>query len=249
MASEAQDVTCPVCQGAPKEPSYTLPCLHRFCFGCIMRWAKRSSTCPLCRQRITSIRYSIWAEDDFLEVQLAPDAEAEDDSQQDEQGAAEPVPQPALRGLLPEEWAALFREHLEVRASLPLEFSAEEYEVINAKLLCALGLATVLLAMEFGGFFMGVSMFHRRQGLFSLGIHAAASISLGLALMDGWDLGGFWLLLGLCSAFPAITVLLLLPAALGRRGKLCFFFWPFAEAVGSGADAFCSGAGDRAGQG
>uniref|UniRef100_A0A8B9R800 Transmembrane protein 107 n=1 Tax=Anas platyrhynchos TaxID=8839 RepID=A0A8B9R800_ANAPL len=113
------------------------------------------------------------------------------------------------------EWAALFREHLEVRASLPLEFSAEEYAVMNAKLLCALGLATVLLAMEFGGFFMGVSMFHRRQGLFSLGIHAAASISLGLALMDGWDLGGFWLLLGLCSAFPAITVLLLLPAALG----------------------------------
>uniref|UniRef100_A0A493SW51 RING-type E3 ubiquitin transferase n=1 Tax=Anas platyrhynchos platyrhynchos TaxID=8840 RepID=A0A493SW51_ANAPP len=75
MASEAKDVTCPVCQGAPKEPSYVLPCLHRFCFGCIMRWAKRSSTCPLCRQRITSICYSIWAEDDFLEVQLVPDAE------------------------------------------------------------------------------------------------------------------------------------------------------------------------------
>ncbi|XP_071887142.1 MOB kinase activator 3B isoform X1 [Anas platyrhynchos] len=112
MASEAKDVTCPVCQVAPKEPSYVLACLHRFCFGCIMRWAKRSSTCPLCRQRITSIRYSIWAEDDFLEVQLAPDAEAQADSQQDEQGAAEPVPQPAVGGLVPEEWAALFREHL-----------------------------------------------------------------------------------------------------------------------------------------
>eukprot|EP00075_Anas_platyrhynchos_P014577 XP_027303830.1 POU domain, class 4, transcription factor 1-like [Anas platyrhynchos] len=70
------------------------------------------------------------------------------------------------------------------------------------------------------GFLYGVSMFHARQGLFSVGAHAAASITLGLALMDSWDLGGFWLLLGLCSAPPAITELLLLPAALGRREKL-----------------------------
>nr|XP_038029538.1 transmembrane protein 107-like [Anas platyrhynchos] len=69
---------------------------------------------------------------------------------------------------------------------------------VDTELLCALGLAALLLAIEFGGFFMGVSMFHRGQGLFSVGAHAAASITLGLALMDGWDLGGFWLLLGLC---------------------------------------------------
>eukprot|EP00075_Anas_platyrhynchos_P013445 XP_027302698.1 uncharacterized protein LOC113840272 [Anas platyrhynchos] len=132
MASEAKDVTCPVCQGAPKEPSYVLPCLHRFCFGCIMRWAKRSSTCPLCRQRITSICYSIWAEDDFLEVQLVPDAEAQADSQQDEQGAAEPVPQPAVGGLLPEEWAALFREHLEVLGPLRSWVRQQARELFNA---------------------------------------------------------------------------------------------------------------------
>ena len=132
MASEAQDVTCPVCQGAPKEPSYILPCLHHFCFGCIMRWAKRGSICPLCRQHITSIRYSIWAEDDFLEVQLAPDAEAQADSQQDEQGAAEPVPQPALRGLLPEEWAALFREHLEVLGPLRSWVRQQARELFDA---------------------------------------------------------------------------------------------------------------------
>ncbi|XP_071887638.1 uncharacterized protein [Anas platyrhynchos] len=132
MASEAKDVTCPVCQGAPKEPSYVLPCLHRFCFGCIMRWAKRSSTCPLCRQRITSIRYSIWAEDDFLEVQLAPDTEDQDDSQQDEQGAAEPVPQPAVGGLLPEEWAALFREHLEVLGPLRSWVRQQARELFDA---------------------------------------------------------------------------------------------------------------------
>uniref|UniRef100_A0A8B9ZJE5 Transmembrane protein 107 n=1 Tax=Anas platyrhynchos TaxID=8839 RepID=A0A8B9ZJE5_ANAPL len=96
-----------------------------------------------------------------------------------------------------------------VRASLPLEFSEEEYMHVNTKLLCALGLAAVLLAIEFGGFFTGVSMIQCKQELFSVGAHAAASITLGLALMDGWDLGGFWLLLGLCSAPPAITESLL----------------------------------------
>ncbi|NWZ19934.1 TOPRS ligase, partial [Asarcornis scutulata] len=132
MASEAQDITCPVCQGVPKEPSYVLPCVHHFCFGCIMRWAKRSSTCPLCRQHITSIRYSIWAEDDFLEVQVAPDAEAQDDSPQDEQGAAEPMPQPAVRGLPPEEWAALFREHLEVLGPLRSWVRQQARELFDA---------------------------------------------------------------------------------------------------------------------
>uniref|UniRef100_A0A8C3CDS7 Transmembrane protein 107 n=1 Tax=Cairina moschata TaxID=8855 RepID=A0A8C3CDS7_CAIMO len=107
-----------------------------------------------------------------------------------------------------------------VRASLPLEFSAEEYARVDAELLGALGGAAGLLAIEFGGFFMGVSMFHRGQGLLSLGAHTAAAISLGLALLEGWDLGSFWLLLGLCSAPPAVTELLLLAAALGRRGKL-----------------------------
>uniref|UniRef100_U3IDL0 Transmembrane protein 107 n=1 Tax=Anas platyrhynchos platyrhynchos TaxID=8840 RepID=U3IDL0_ANAPP len=95
-----------------------------------------------------------------------------------------------------------------VRASLPLEFSEEEYARVNTELLCALGLAAVLLAIEFGGFFTGVSMIQCKQELFSVGAHAAASITLGLALMDGWDLGGFWLLLGLCSAPPSTESLL-----------------------------------------
>uniref|UniRef100_A0A8B9T615 RING-type domain-containing protein n=1 Tax=Anas platyrhynchos TaxID=8839 RepID=A0A8B9T615_ANAPL len=47
MATEAE-VTCPVCQGSLKEPSVISPCQHQFCFGCIMRWAKRSVSCPLC---------------------------------------------------------------------------------------------------------------------------------------------------------------------------------------------------------
>eukprot|EP00075_Anas_platyrhynchos_P013498 XP_027302751.1 uncharacterized protein LOC113840305 [Anas platyrhynchos] len=110
MATEA-DVTCPVCQGTTKEPSVVIPCRHQFCLGCIMRWAARNATCPLCRQKITSVRYSIWAEDDFMEVQIIRPAEPQNYNQQDEQEAAVPVPQPVVSGLLPEQWAALFRDH------------------------------------------------------------------------------------------------------------------------------------------
>uniref|UniRef100_A0A8B9BZM1 RING-type domain-containing protein n=1 Tax=Anser brachyrhynchus TaxID=132585 RepID=A0A8B9BZM1_9AVES len=50
------DVTCPVCQGTPED--VISPCQHQFCLGCILRWAKRSINCPLCRQDITSISLS-----------------------------------------------------------------------------------------------------------------------------------------------------------------------------------------------
>uniref|UniRef100_A0A803XWB8 RING-type E3 ubiquitin transferase n=1 Tax=Meleagris gallopavo TaxID=9103 RepID=A0A803XWB8_MELGA len=31
------------------DASYVMPCLHRFCFGCIQRWAESRPTCPLCK--------------------------------------------------------------------------------------------------------------------------------------------------------------------------------------------------------
>lgn len=108
-----------------------------------------------------------------------------------------------------------------VRASLPLEFSAEEYARVDAELLGALGGVLGMLALEFGGLFAGVSRFHRWQCLLSVVAHAPAAITLGLALLEGWDVGCFWPLLVLCSVPPAVTeLLLLLAAALGRRGKL-----------------------------
>eukprot|EP00075_Anas_platyrhynchos_P016767 XP_027306020.1 uncharacterized protein LOC113842549 [Anas platyrhynchos] len=167
MATEAE-VTCPVCQGSLKEPSVISPCQHQFCFGCIMRWAKRSVSCPLCRQDITSIRYSIWSEDDFLEVQVVSHAENQEDSQQDEQGAAVPVPPAAVSGLLPEEWAALFREHPEilgplrpwVRQQARELFGAAwwDQDVLEAKViawLCRFGLEEVVLVREMQPFLQG----------------------------------------------------------------------------------------------
>ncbi|XP_066847357.1 E3 ubiquitin-protein ligase Topors-like [Anser cygnoides] len=167
MATEA-DVTCPVCQGTPKEPSVVSPCQHQFCLGCIMRWAKRSANCPLCRQDITSIRYSIWSEDDFLEVRVVRHAANQEDSHQDEQWAAVPVPQTAVSGLLPEEWAALFREHPDILGPLRpwLRQQARELfgaawwdqDVLEANVitwLCRCGLEEVVLVRELQPFLQG----------------------------------------------------------------------------------------------
>eukprot|EP00076_Gallus_gallus_P031929 XP_024997467.1 transmembrane protein 107 isoform X1 [Gallus gallus] len=54
-----------------------------------------------------------------------------------------------------------------VRATLPLQFSQEEYTNADAQLLWVVGSALGLMAIEVGGFFSGVSMFHPGQGLLS----------------------------------------------------------------------------------
>eukprot|EP00076_Gallus_gallus_P012338 XP_015129767.2 transmembrane protein 107 isoform X2 [Gallus gallus] len=78
-----------------------------------------------------------------------------------------------------------------VRATLPLQFSQEEYTNADAQLLWVVGSALGLMAIEVGGFFSGVSMFHPGQGLLSTLSHAAATLTLGLALLEQWDLSAF----------------------------------------------------------
>uniref|UniRef100_A0A8C0UJ47 RING-type E3 ubiquitin transferase n=1 Tax=Cyanistes caeruleus TaxID=156563 RepID=A0A8C0UJ47_CYACU len=41
-----------------KEISYILPCLHQFCYTCILQWAESTPKCPLCKRRILSILHS-----------------------------------------------------------------------------------------------------------------------------------------------------------------------------------------------
>ncbi|XP_063178112.1 transmembrane protein 107-like [Chroicocephalus ridibundus] len=106
-----------------------------------------------------------------------------------------------------------------VRASLPPDFSAEEYARAQRWLWGALGGALGLLGVEFVGFFSGVSMFRPGQSLFSLGAHVAAALGLALALLEDWDGGSFWLLFGLCSVPPAVTEALLLVSILGCRRR------------------------------
>ena len=43
---------CSICFNRLKPPIGTLisVCPHRFCFDCIVTWAKRNNTCPLCKR-------------------------------------------------------------------------------------------------------------------------------------------------------------------------------------------------------
>ncbi|GAB0204913.1 hypothetical protein GRJ2_002956900 [Grus japonensis] len=71
MATELED-RCPICLGSWEEPSFVMPCLHRFCYPCILRWAETKPECPLCKRGIRSILHSVRADDDYVEHVVTP---------------------------------------------------------------------------------------------------------------------------------------------------------------------------------
>lgn len=128
--------SCPICCDAPDDVAYAMPCGHRFCLGCILRWAERNPACPLCRRSILTVKFSDHGEDDYLHCVITPPREFPETSNQAaeaprdlaenrphgpadslasspqeitapaEQQAAGPE---AVGGILPELWAELFR--------------------------------------------------------------------------------------------------------------------------------------------
>ncbi|NWW57975.1 TOPRS ligase, partial [Ifrita kowaldi] len=50
---------CPICRDARDDLTYVMPCLHQFCLACIMRWAEMQRVCPLCREQIEGVRFSV----------------------------------------------------------------------------------------------------------------------------------------------------------------------------------------------
>uniref|UniRef100_A0A8C0UH85 RING-type domain-containing protein n=1 Tax=Cyanistes caeruleus TaxID=156563 RepID=A0A8C0UH85_CYACU len=65
MARE-NDSNCLICQDTPKDVASALPCHHRFCLGCILRWTQTNPSCPLCRTLIETVRFSERGEQDYL---------------------------------------------------------------------------------------------------------------------------------------------------------------------------------------
>ncbi|KAL2299961.1 hypothetical protein Nmel_012817, partial [Mimus melanotis] len=63
---------CPICLDSWREPSFVMPCLHRFCYDCIQQWANNKTQCPLCKGQITSILHSLREDDDFGEDVIIP---------------------------------------------------------------------------------------------------------------------------------------------------------------------------------
>lgn len=50
--SIADGLTCTICMEIFHNCVSVLPCVHKFCAGCICRWLKKSKTCPCCRVRM-----------------------------------------------------------------------------------------------------------------------------------------------------------------------------------------------------
>ncbi|NWV37818.1 TOPRS ligase, partial [Grantiella picta] len=128
---------CAICQDARDDLTYVMPCLHRFCLSCIMRWAEMQTVCPLCREPIESVKFSVKT-DSYIDCVFASSAESENASswagitlgqlvkhsfvespsrsprgilRQAEQAGAGTEP---VGGILPSVWAELFQreEHL-----------------------------------------------------------------------------------------------------------------------------------------
>uniref|UniRef100_A0A8C3UV90 RING-type domain-containing protein n=1 Tax=Catharus ustulatus TaxID=91951 RepID=A0A8C3UV90_CATUS len=50
---------CPICRDARDDLAYVMPCLHQFCLACIIRWGEMQRVCPLCRELIEAVRFSV----------------------------------------------------------------------------------------------------------------------------------------------------------------------------------------------
>ncbi|NXH36246.1 TOPRS ligase, partial [Myiagra hebetior] len=50
---------CSICRDAQDDLTYVTPCLHQFCLACVMRWAEMQRVCPLCREQIEGVRFSV----------------------------------------------------------------------------------------------------------------------------------------------------------------------------------------------
>ncbi|XP_031463493.1 uncharacterized protein LOC116238107 [Phasianus colchicus] len=120
---------CPICREVRQDIATTTPCNHLFCLGCIQRWARLRASCPLCRIAMKTIKVSVWGDKQYIECVVSPPAVPVPASFHDststvpagtvapsslllppEQRGTGPELRERVGGLLPQEWAALFRE-------------------------------------------------------------------------------------------------------------------------------------------
>ncbi|RVE62678.1 hypothetical protein OJAV_G00159830 [Oryzias javanicus] len=106
-----------------------------------------------------------------------------------------------------------------VKACLPLEFTQEQYDTEDRKLVVALSVTLGLFAIELAGFFSGVSMFNSSQALLSTGVHASASVALLFFLFEQWECDIYWWIFAICSVLPAFVEILLFIAVFGLKKK------------------------------
>ncbi|XP_029769494.1 transmembrane protein 107 isoform X1 [Terrapene carolina triunguis] len=106
-----------------------------------------------------------------------------------------------------------------VLASLPLQYSQQQYQRQDVELVVALSVTLGLFAVELAGFLSGVSMFNHTQSLLSLAAHCSASICLSFFVLERWESATYWYILAFCSALPAAFEILLFVSVFGFKRK------------------------------
>ncbi|XP_070810458.1 transmembrane protein 107 [Pituophis catenifer annectens] len=107
-----------------------------------------------------------------------------------------------------------------VRASLPLQCTPEEYNRRDTEMVVALSVTLGLFVVELAGFLSGVSMFNNLQSLLSLAAHCSASVCLSFFVFERWEIVTYWYILGFCSALPAVVEIFLFISVFGLKKKL-----------------------------
>ncbi|ALJ84463.1 ubiquitin E3 ligase ICP0 [Felid alphaherpesvirus 1] len=70
---------CPICLDPMNDLTFTMPCLHKFCYSCLSRWVGLNNKCPLCKTSVTSLIHSIEDDKIFEETKLySPHREEEE---------------------------------------------------------------------------------------------------------------------------------------------------------------------------
>ncbi|XP_039250399.1 transmembrane protein 107-like [Styela clava] len=109
---------------------------------------------------------------------------------------------------------------LNVKACLPINYTAAEYSSRDTELIIGLSITLAFFLVEFGGFIGGVSMFSHTQSLFSIAAHAGASVTLAFFVFDSWSCSLYWWIFAFCSALPAITETIVIIGVLALKKNL-----------------------------
>ncbi|XP_071312585.1 ATP-dependent RNA helicase CshA-like [Agelaius tricolor] len=113
MATRAE-WSCPICREASANIAYVRSCLHQFCRGCIVRWARKNPSCPLCRQTVHTIIYPAPHNQGFVEMVVSEPSVSRSAGPEEESDAAGPQPQALVAGFTPETWAFFFSNYAEI---------------------------------------------------------------------------------------------------------------------------------------
>ncbi|XP_054042969.1 E3 ubiquitin-protein ligase Topors-like [Rissa tridactyla] len=73
LEAAAEDL-CPICMNTIRKATHVPGCFHCFCFGCIHQWARRRSTCPVCRQPFDHVLHVVRLDDGYRERAVSTSA-------------------------------------------------------------------------------------------------------------------------------------------------------------------------------